>query len=1145
MNSRVSWSVEGIDPSVRERAEAAARRAGMTLNDWLNSTVGEPTPPGFREPAEGGPLAPGKETRVADIHQRLDSITRQIEQISKPAPRPDAPRPDAARADAPRPEAPRGEPGVARQLNDAISRLDARLSQISNPATKAAQHQDKQRQVDMIERAAAQVYRPSPPLSPSPLDFAIAEITARQNELDHGAPAPAPRPVAARSAPPIAPAMAPIAPIPPAPQPPGPDFSALERQLLKITSQIEALQRPDAIEQSIVAFRGELAEIRQAITEAMPRRAIESIENEIRSLSRRIDENRPSATDAQALAGIERALAEIREVLGSLTPAEQLAGYDEAIRNLGAKLDLILRANDDPSTVQQLEGAIAALRAIVSNVASNDALVRLSDDVQTLASKVEQLSRSGDNSDSFAILEQRIAALTSSLESRERPAPSDGSEQIEGALRALSDRLDRIPVGNDSPAAFAHLEQRVSYLLERLEASTDQRSPFMGRVEEGLHDILRHLETQNATFAALAQSSSRAVPEPVDTGLIDAVKRELSDIRFSQTETDRHTQDSLEAVHNTLGHVVDRLAMIEGDLRVARAQPVAPEPVMPRPEPPPAPLAPPPEAVAPRVAAAPQPKPELPNPAAAQGYFAAAPREFQAAPRDFEAALPEFEAAPRAFEAAPRRLEAAPAEMSTPRAISEILEPHSAPRMAIQPALPHDHPLEPGTRPTTGRTASPSERIAASESAISEIPASSPEPASTSSFIAAARRAAQAAQAAASANDKPARGTVKQPAGGKPKEPSTITSKIRSLLVGASVVVIVLGTFKLAMMLLDGGSAPQLPPIESSSSGEPPAARPPVDESAKPAKPDAPPPSMISPTPLGRQSLNAPAPSSLEATASVEIPQTPSAAAASPVAASDITGAIPAAPAGRKAGLVQVPPTERLPDAIGGPLLRAAALKGDPTAAYEIGVRFAEGKGIAVNLDEAAKWYDRAAQAGLVPAIFRLGTFYEKGMSVKKDVDIARRYYMQAADRGNAKAMHNLAVLDADGGGKGADYKSAAQWFRKAADHGVADSQFNLGILYARGIGVEQNLAESFKWFSLAAAQGDADSGRKRDDIAKRLDPQSLAAAKLAIQTFTAEPQPDDAINVATPAGGWDSAPVPAAAAKPAAKPVLTKRAAR
>ena len=248
--------------------------------------------------------------------------------------------------------------------------------------------------------------------------------------------------------------------------------------------------------------------------------------------------------------------------------------------------------------------------------------------------------------------------------------------------------------------------------------------------------------------------------------------------------------------------------------------------------------------------------------------------------------------------------------------------------------------------------------------------------------------------------------------------------------------------------------------------------------------------------------------------------------------------------AGAKLAMISVPSSERLPDAIGGPALRAAAMKGDPAAAYEIGIRFAEGKGIASNLDEAAKWYDRAAQAGVVPAIFRLGTFYEKGLSVKKDVDIARRYYLQAAERGNAKAMHNLAVLDADGGGKGANYKSASQWFRKAADRGVADSQFNLGILYARGIGVEQNLAESFKWFSLAAAQGDADSGSKRDDIAKRLDAQSLAAAKLAIQTFTVEPQPDDAVNVASPAGGWDQAPAQANPAKPAAKQAATKRAA-
>ena len=534
-----------------------------------------------------------------------------------------------------------------------------------------------------------------------------------------------------------------------------------------------------------------------------------------------------------------------------------------------------------------------------------------------------------------------------------------------------------------------------------------------------------------------------------------------------------------------------------------------------------------PQAAPPRVAMPPQPKPELPNPAASEAHFTAAPREFHAAVPAATAAV-------------------------APKAISEILEPHTASaRAGMAPELPPDHPLEPGTRPA-GRPGSPSERIAASENAISEISPGAPEPATASSFIAAARRAAQAAAAAqpvskasAKANAKAARGAAKapKPAAGESKEPSTITSKIRSLLVGASVVVIVLGTFKMAMTLLDGGSAPPQPPAVENSSEPPAAIQPPADPVTKPAAPAPAMPSMTAPTPIGKQSFNASVPYDSNGATSVPIPQ--AVPASSPAPASDITGSIADVqpmPSSRKLTQVQIPPTERLPDPIGGPVLRAAALKGDATAAYEIGVRFAEGKGVAPSFEDAAKWYDRAAQAGLVPAVFRLGTLYEKGLGVKKDADIARRYYVQAAERGNAKAMHNLAVLDADGGGKGANYKSAAQWFRKAADRGVADSQFNLGILYARGIGVEQNLAESFKWFSLAAAQGDADAGHKRDDIAKRLDAQSLAAAKLAIQTFTAEPQPDDAINVATPAGGWDSAPAQASTAKPAAKPVAGKR---
>jgi localization factor PodJL len=1173
MNSRVSWSVEGIEPSVRERAEAAARRAGMSLGDWLNSTIGETasnfSSPNARprhdpfQPAPRPSLPPRDVADVAEIHQRLDAITRQIDQFSRPALR--------------------SEPGVARQLNEAISRLDARLSQISEPARYAPPMPEFAHNADMVERAAAQVYSAHAPIDPFSLDFAIAEIAARQGELD-GVPRMSPR-----QAPPIAPvAYAPPAPAP-EPLPPAPDISGLERQLLQITTKIDELQRPDTgIEESIAAFRVELADIRNVITEAMPRRAIESVETEIQSLSRRIEESRDNGIDAQALAGVERALGEIRETLLTLTPAEQLAGFDDAIRNLGGKIDLILRSSDDPVTRQQLEGAIGALRAIVSNVASNEALGRLSDDLHSLSSKVDQLARP-DYGDSFAALEQRIAVLTSTLENRERPEAPPSSDHLEVALQALSSRLDHLPVGNDSSSAFAHLEQRVTYLLERIETVTDPGAKNLGRVEDGLQDVLRHLERQQATIAALAESRNTApVMDPV---LVDTIKRELSDFRFSQSETDRHTQDSLEVVHSTLGHVVDRLAIIEGDLRSARTVPMAPPSAVPAPAPAPipavitapivAPAAAPvvaPTAVAaqaakpvtpaapaviavpsapatkaaPSAAATPPARPQLQNPVLPNALLN--PLKTQSAPSAIEVRAPQvhFDAAPREFAATAISHEPAPA-FTMPKAISDILAPPSGPatpvaaaaerssRPAVNSELPPDHPLEPGTRPQL-RTGSPSERIAASEEAISELSPAHAEPVAASSFIAAARRAAQAAAAGTPAA---AKSKAKTAASAGDKGGSTITSKIRALLVGASVVVIVLGSFKVAMTLLDSGApAPVADNVRESLPLAPPE---PAETQPRPVVPAPIGPSMTSPTPIGRQSLAAPVPFVAE-TAKPVVPPPPASADYASTADADVTGSIaaplsasaaPVLPASnRKLALVSIPASERLPEAIGSATLRSAALRGDASAAFEIGVRYAEGKGVAVNYDEAAKWYDRASLAGVVPAMFRLGTLYEKGLSVKKDLDVARRYYVLAAERGNAKAMHNLAVLDADGGSKGANYKSASLWFRKAAERGVADSQFNLGILYARGIGVEQNLAESFKWFSLAAAQGDTDASRKRDDIAKRLDPQSLAAAKQALQNFVPEGQPDDAINVAAPAGGWDGALA-------SAKPVAAKRAAK
>lgn len=1075
MTSR-PWTVRDLSPAALDQAIEASRRAGMPLEDWLNSAI--------RDSARSHGVAeaprPQGGHELTEIHDRLDSITRQIERVSGAAPS--------------------SEGGVARQLNDAISRLDQRLAGLTQNAPRA----------------------PAP--RASSFDAAVAEIAARQGELESRTRAPR------VTAPPMAPAM------------PAPDLSGFERRLDRISEQMSAF-RPAQIEQSISGFREELSEIRRSLTEAMPRRVLESLENEVRAVARRLDDSRHHGADNQALTGIERSLSEIHQSLRSLKPAEQLAGFDAAIANLSNKLDLIVRSSQHGG-VQELEAAIGALRQLVSQVASGEAVARLHSDVQTLAARVDQLVLPAQSPGALAALEQRIALLTQALETRDQPLPMDSSG-IDNAMRALTERIDRMQVAPQiDVSALEHLEQRIGSMLQRVEQAIPNNAP-LGRIEEGLSHVIAYLESQREGLATILNAAPPTAPA-MNEEIVEAVRRELHDIRFGQSEAERRAQDSLDVVHNALNQVVDRLTVIEKDLQQIKTVPQraaeAPRPA------------------APREAAA----PVLPNPARMQAAPtpAAEPR-----PAARAGSVPQETLVPAFTD------EARPAAPAAQR-------PASAPRAPIDPNLPPDHPLEPGLRPQDIQAAA-AERAEASEAILKDTPVSGHESATKANFIAAARRAAQQA-AAAPAAPKPGRvaqlaeklkpssaqpaAAAAAPAVAATPAQSVFSSKLKVLLVGASIaVIIVLGGLRIVMNVISESDTAKVPPVETpdkSSALMPPAQskvialpqrsaeRPAVvASSADPAMQFAPaagalgvPPKVVAkvsekiaekiaeraaekagaaePAPIGFPAQIAAAPST-EVTGSVTPPPAPA-----PVR---VVSTTPAARAPEVTATTPAAYNEQLPDAIGGPALRSAALKGDAAAAFEIASRYADGKGVPANYAEAIKWFDRAAQKGLVPAHFRLGSLYEKGLGTQKDIGAAKRSYIAAAEGGNAKAMHNLAVLFADGGGQGPDYKTASEWFRKASDYGLADSQYNLAVLFARGIGVEQNLIESYKWFSLAAAQGDADAGKKRDDVGKRMDQQSLAAAKLAIQTYVPLSQPEGAVAVAAPEGGWDSGP-----AKPA-----------
>lgn len=207
-----------------------------------------------------------------------------------------------------------------------------------------------------------------------------------------------------------------------------------------------------------------------------------------------------------------------------------------------------------------------------------------------------------------------------------------------------------------------------------------------------------------------------------------------------------------------------------------------------------------------------------------------------------------------------------------------------------------------------------------------------------------------------------------------------------------------------------------------------------------------------------------------------------------------------------------------------GPVaLREAAASGDPKALYEIGNRYAEGRGVAADTARAAGWYEKAAEDGLAPAQYRLGSFYEKGIGVGRDIASARKWYARAAEAGNASAMHNLAVLHAMEAQTAAENETAARWFARAAELGVRDSQFNLGILSAKGVGVTQDLQEAYKWFALVAKAGDKDAAEKRDEVARALRPEQLETARAAAELWRAKPLDPEANQVEIPESWGES----------------------
>jgi localization factor PodJL len=909
------------------------------------------------------------------------------------------------------------------------------------------------------------------------------------------------------------------------------------------------------------AMRAEMAAMRRSLADLAPRNAVVALEGAIGDLMHRVDKVRQDDHGESLLAPLEALAVELRAALRTRDPQASAAALEREIRAIGGKIDGLAATTVKPETFEHIRRQTEEVRNLLASAASRAApLERMERRIGELADRVEKLGASpAPNSESAEI----AALLTEARQQIERSTPPEALSRIERRLEEIATRLD-LEIARPSakaaidPRQFDDLARRIDEVRQSLEArmpaavdagaieklmrDLDARADAVGRTDADAR-VLRSMTAEiGAKLDRLADSEIGArwlepvlsdlgakldlVAAPVDLNPIETLLRALEvklDAAAGQEiaervveevaervveEVARHLRDlnlrhdDSDALARQIAGIYDRIDAVAAKAdRSDDREPVVRELL---------------ERLREAEAA---PKTNASDTLAAfHTALGAHLSEFRAeqasADRRTQSRLAELQGV---LETLAQRLASIESELASgvdeelrpptgatdsrpasgpARPGIEALEPEVAPRRAAQvkaapdadghssPRGGEDFLIEPGAGgPQRAREA----RELAQMMGLKTNPA-------VSVHIAAARRAAQAALAesggSASANGPRAAGLDRAPlaARGIKNAKMFYANHKRTVLLGVALAI----AATLAVRTV-GVRAPFLQPSELDG------------QAVKSAKIETPP-------------LKSAGPAGLKKPINPAIDRAPTASIPGQSPKPDAPG-LPQESAPLPAGLMAAIPAG-IPQA-----LRDAVIAGAPAAQYELALRLFEGRGLPKDQSLAARWFERAASLGLAPAQYRLGSMLEKGIGVAPDRAAAKGWYLKAAESGNARAAHNLAVMDAEPDVDEPDYVEAAKWFRKAGELGVRDSQYNLAILYARGLGVGQDLRETWMWFSLAAQQGDADAVKKRDEIAAKMDPVSLAEAAEGLAKFKAV-KPDPAANeVAVPPGGWDAVP--------------------
>ncbi len=1074
MKPGIPWSVKGIDGRAREVAKDAARAEGLTLGEWLNQKILEAA----EEDAELKARATRKKVS-SSVSRRSAGKQRQ----------PGVPADN---------QVPEQDNAVARKLDELFERI-ASMQSASQPAPAAApvhqaapletgaSAQVMQRLIERIELGEQRTHA-----SLDQLGNRVERLGERVEEI-----AERPLDLKARDI---------------------PGFSALEGAVRNIVDHIAKSEAQSR--ETMASLQSRLADIGGKVSDTsrqqgMAPEAVAALEQRMADLARQVESVAGNADDQKLKQIFEARIRELAERIDTVRHSAEAFGQKaEASASKAAREEaqaieqrlaaLVAEAEDKLSVSGSGDSRLAEIHAEIGKLNNRFEEIReqvaTEQEVQALRAALEKLSvrvEEAPGQEPIAQIEQRIAELSQQLEAVSQPAVD-----LQPQIGHLEQRIEALDNQFASSAAAQQPDPQLASQIRQIEqrlAATEQQLGSLGTIENSIQQLFASLEQSRAETRELIAGGSAAGtgshPEgEAASGELKALQDGLAAVRANAEAADQRTQETLEAVHETLAQIIDKLGELDrGGDRTGKTASAGVDDIA---------------ASAAAAAAA----------MAAAAAPAAAPQQPAAEFSPFEdpSSIAAGEVAPQPATPVPPFASAGAAQHASSGNNDwlSVVRAHMVQQHGNAPA-----PLM-ASGQATGPGAGHVDFIAAARRAAAAAAPGSPAGATLSTgagFGAVPMHDAddsQQSRLASLLSRKSQKGTGKT-AGAKDADS---TSSRKRLVLAA----LVLLTAVSAYVVNSGDQSPQ--PIQQSNLDRSDVVQPvqPAGQLQQSAgKVDLPanaaPVMLPSPAP-------APAPAPVAEASGLAIAADPITTASLPSAGSDPMLSQQPSSLGAPLGGTSTPVSqvEQLPEQLGTAELREAAMSGDARAQFIVASRYLEGRAIGRDHEAAARWYLRAANGGLSAAQYRIGTLYERGSGVAQDKLQAMSWYAKAAEQGNVKAMHNLAVLSADATLGKPDMTRAAKWFAAAAAHGLPDSQYNYAVLNERGLGVQKNANEAYKWYLLAARQGDRDAIKKAEALKGQLDTATVSAIETTIGSWKPEPANRDAnmVSVTEPAWG-------------------------